>query len=172
MKRARTNILSDAALALSSGTFIVDCDSLLTSVAVKREIFQFCFRQNLGIGFLSALRTEKKSVFIRCCHLHLAFVAEQAGLEPAHRNPSVNGLAIRRSTCYAYCSVCAKSQRKRRYAAFALALSSGVLEMADSKGLFGNSSAICFLQSMVFGGRCRTRTGDPQLNRLPLYQLS
>lgn len=32
-------------------------------------------------------------------------LAEQAGLEPAHRNPSVNGLAIRRSTCYAYCPV-------------------------------------------------------------------
>lgn len=33
-------------------------------------------------------------------------MAGQAGLEPAHRNPSVNGLAIRRSTCYAYCPVC------------------------------------------------------------------
>lgn len=32
-------------------------------------------------------------------------LAEQAGLEPTHRNPPVNGLAIRRSTCYAYCSV-------------------------------------------------------------------
>ena len=32
-------------------------------------------------------------------------VAERAGLEPAHRNPSVNGLAIRCSTCYAYRSM-------------------------------------------------------------------
>lgn len=32
-------------------------------------------------------------------------MVEQAGLEPVHRNPSVNGLAIRCSTCYAYCSV-------------------------------------------------------------------
>lgn len=32
-------------------------------------------------------------------------LAEQAGLEPAHGNPSVNGVATRRSTCYAYCSV-------------------------------------------------------------------
>lgn len=32
-------------------------------------------------------------------------LAEQAGLEPARRNPSANGLAIRCSTYYAYCSI-------------------------------------------------------------------
>ena len=33
------------------------------------------------------------------------FVAEQAGLEPTPPISARNGLAIRRSTCYAYCSV-------------------------------------------------------------------
>ena len=40
-------------------------------------------------------------------------LAEQAGLEPAHRNPPVNGLAIRRSTRYAYCSVSCADGRNR-----------------------------------------------------------
>ena len=39
------------------------------------------------------------------CLGNLPLMAEQAGLEPTHRIPSMNGLAIRCSTCYAYCSV-------------------------------------------------------------------
>ena len=78
----------------------------LTSVAVKGEILQNRFRQNLGICFLPALRADQKTVLIGFCHaMSFLHVAEQAGVEPAHRSPSVNGLAIRRSTCYAYCSV-------------------------------------------------------------------
>ena len=43
-------------------------------------------------------------------------MAGQAGLEPAHRNPSVNGLAIRSSTCYAYCPVCTARQLHGEFA--------------------------------------------------------
>ena len=64
MKRARANIQSDAALALSSGKVMIDFELLPAPVTVQRKVFQFCLGQNLGIGFLSALRADQKAVFI------------------------------------------------------------------------------------------------------------
>ena len=51
---------------------MVDFDCLLTPVAVKREILEFRFRQNLGVGFLPAPWADKKTVFIRFRHVYLA----------------------------------------------------------------------------------------------------
>ena len=96
---------SDIALALSSG-FITYQKRFPTPVAIQGEVFQHRGGCYLCVGLLSALRADQKTVFIDF-HIPLprSELAEQAGLEPTHRNPPVNGLAIRRSTCYAYCSV-------------------------------------------------------------------
>ena len=70
--------------------------SLIRNVALQLTCIRFQRALSFSVG-----------ISLRPHHLGATrHLAEQAGLEPTHRNPSVNGLAIRRSTCYAYCSVC------------------------------------------------------------------
>jgi hypothetical protein len=60
-KRATVQI---AALALSSGTIMIDFKFLPAPVAVQWKLFQFCLWQNLGVCFLPAFWAEEKTVFI------------------------------------------------------------------------------------------------------------
>ena len=89
--------------------------------------------------------------------LTVPYLVGKAGLEPAMSyEPDLQSGAV---PITLYFPICAKKPEKMPVLAFALALSSGVW--------------IIFVTSRKwYGERCRTRTGDQQLNRLLLYLLS
>lgn len=68
-----------------------------TSFVVPGMTFVFVFPRQIG---------QRRNPFSFTLTLSPpSSLAEQAGLEPTHRNPSANGLAIRCSTHYTYCSI-------------------------------------------------------------------
>ena len=107
-KTKSQNQRSFRAFALAHGSGFFRCIQLrFRSCIARRTVGTDAAPWRKALWSLSCTHTPGniKTLVHLLARLPPFLLAEQAGLEPAHRNPPVNGLAIRRSTCYAYCPV-------------------------------------------------------------------